>query len=178
MRRDSLISNAIERLIDAPFALGDTEKGWDCLNSLANFYDACGFKFPREFKDWNEQNYSQKWLEDVEEGRRIFVEFLMSLGEPVDPCYLLRGDILILEAQKMVTKETLPMIKRTVERLSKKFPALMKIAKNIYEGRQLLTFPAIYLGNGNIFIVSEKGGKVLPLKFFLRFIISARRLIK
>jgi len=88
----------IQHFIDKPFALGDKSKGWDCLNSLAEFYDSIGKRFPREFKEFNEQNYAEKWK--AGEGKKVFREFLLSLGESINPNYALEGDLFVFDGEE------------------------------------------------------------------------------
>lgn len=83
------------RFLNGKFSLGDRSKGWDCLNSMAEFFDSIGVKFPREFGDWNESNYADRWNRG--EGMQTFKDFLLSLGEPVDLNYIRPGDIIVLE---------------------------------------------------------------------------------
>lgn len=39
------------------------------------------------------------------------------------------------------------------------------------------SFPAIYLGNGNILIVAKEGVHAIPLRFYERYLIGCRRII-
>ncbi len=89
----------LQKFIDAPFALGDKTRGWDCLNILAEFYDSIGKSFPRQYKDFDEFNYAERWK--AGEGRKEFREFLLSLGESVNPNYALEGDLFIMEGEEM-----------------------------------------------------------------------------
>ena len=77
------------------FALGDKIKGWDCLNSMADFFESMGVKFPDQFRDWTWANYGERWQRG--EGMDVFRDFLFSLGEPVDINYVAPGDIIIFE---------------------------------------------------------------------------------
>jgi len=85
------------------FALGDKIKGWDCLNSMADFFESMGVKFPDQFRDWTWANYGERWQRG--EGMDVFRDFLFSLGEPVDINYVAPGDIIILE--KIVDKKNI-----------------------------------------------------------------------
>jgi cell wall-associated NlpC family hydrolase len=138
---DIKIAKAAEKLIDAKFSLGNTSKGWDCLNSLREFYSALGVDFPKSFKDYNESNYAKRWKNSSDKAKADFEEFLLTLGKPVDFHYAKRGDLMI------------------------------------FEGKEIPSFPAIYLGNGHILMVFDKGCKVVPLKFFKKVIKGTRRLI-
>ncbi len=166
----------IQKFIDAPFALGDTSKGWDCLNSLAEFYDSIGAKFPREFGEWNEQNYADGWLRDPSKARMTLIKFLRTLGEPVDKNYLMEGDLLIICPK--IDKKVLDQIDSNSVRddILKTFPTMFDYVASIFDGKELLAFPAVYLGRGHLLIVFNKGVKVVPLKFFKNFIVEARRL--
>ena len=77
------------------FALGDKAKGWDCLNSMADFFESMGVKFPDQFRDWTWANYAERWQRG--EGMDVLRDFLFSLGEPVDINYVAPGDIIIFE---------------------------------------------------------------------------------
>ena len=176
MVSDKIIADAVTKMVDSTYSLGDESKGWDCLNSLKEFYEACGVKFPREFEDWNEANYAEKWVFDPEIGREAFFRFLQTLGKPVDLNYAVRGDLLLLKTtvEKEVT-DTIP--KRVLNRIKETHPFMRRMINNVLAGRSLLTWPAIYLGNGKIFMIYEKGGRVIPLKFYERFTTEVRRLI-
>lgn len=127
----------VQKFIDAPFALGDKAKGWDCLNSIADFYDSIGKTFPREFKGFNESNYAERW--EKGEGKEELKEFLLSLGESINQNYAVEGDLFIFEGAEMV-------------------------------------FPGLYLGRGHVLMVFDKGARVVPLKFFKKYLIGTRRL--
>jgi hypothetical protein len=200
---ESVIARAADRMIDKRLVIGDRftkcpgcgkqieismagmqcpkcqtpiARGWDCLNSLRDFYRDCGFPFPEEYKGWNWVNYAEKWMDDPEEGRIVFMELLRSLGREVGRNYAIRGDLLIIKSQppKMTLgRATLDILKAIVEN----YPFMRKIVNRTLEGRQLLSFPAIYLGNGHILLVCEKGVKTFPLKFFRSADIEVRRLL-
>lgn len=171
---DGTVAKAISKLVDCKYSLGDESKGWDCLNALKEFYEGCGIKFPREFEDFNENNYAEKWVYDPEIGRKAFFKFLKTLGRPIDKNYAIRGDLLILKYE--VTEKPPSWSHKTLNRLKETHPFMRRIINNVLDGKQLLTFPGIYLGNGNIFTIFEKGGKVVPYKFFKKYVVEVRRL--
>lgn len=47
----------------------------------------------------------------------------------------------------------------------------------IMHGKEIPTFPAVYLGNGNVLMAFDKGMRVLPLRFFHKVDKEVRRLI-
>jgi cell wall-associated NlpC family hydrolase len=141
MVRDIDIAQAANKLIDAPYALGDPMQGWDCVNSLLEFYEGLGVRMPTAFEGWDRANYAAKWKKDPDEGRRILGRFLRNLGVGVDFNYARRGDLMI------------------------------------FEGKEIPSFPGIYLGNGHILMVFDKGCRVVPFRFFQKFIRWTRRLI-
>lgn len=96
---DTEIANAMEALIDAPFFLGEREKGYDCLSSLMKFYSEMGYKFPLEFEGWTLDNYRAKWIRDDKEGRRVLGRFLRTLGDEIRLNFMARGDLLIFEGK-------------------------------------------------------------------------------
>ena len=121
MPSDKIIADAVAKLVDCKYFLGDESKGWDCLNSLKEFYQGCGVKFPLEFEDWTEKNYAEKWVYDPEIGRQAFFRFLQILGDPVDKNYALRGDLLIL---KHDVKEKPPLLSKAIlERIKQMHPS-------------------------------------------------------
>lgn len=93
------VSKILKKYIDKPFALGDKNKGWDCLNILYDFYTSWGKNFPNQYKDFDENNYAEKWRSG--KGKEELREFLFSLGEPVDPSYMRDGDLIIFEGKDM-----------------------------------------------------------------------------
>ncbi len=94
MKRNEFTAK-LQKFIDAPFALGDKSKGWDCIDSLIEFYSSIGKPFPREFKGFDEQNYAERWARG--EGKKEMREFLLSLGESIDPNYALEGDLFVFD---------------------------------------------------------------------------------
>lgn len=85
----------IKKFIDAPFALGDKNKGWDCLNSLNDFYLSIGKDFPKEYRGVNWDNYVEKW--NSGDAKKIYKDFLLSLGRSIDPNYAVQGDLFIFD---------------------------------------------------------------------------------
>jgi hypothetical protein len=141
MVSDTKIANAISKFIDRPHAIGDLSKGWDCLNSLLDFYRKMNISLPDEFEGYTETNYGARWEKDQNKCRLALERFILGLGEKIEVAYTMRGDLLIFKTPQ--------------------FPA----------------FPAICLGNGHMMIVVKEGAKVVPIHFFDRFLIGARRLI-
>jgi hypothetical protein len=175
MVTDKIIAEAITKLVDSPYFLGDESKGWDCLNSLKEFYEDCGFAFPRRFEDWEQGNYRDKWVFDPEVGREVFYRFLKTLGKQVDLNYAVRGDLLLLKT-KVERPVTETLKRRVLNRIKETHPFMHRFINNVLAGRSLLTWPAIYIGNGKIFMIFEKGGKIIPLKPYEHFIEEVRRL--
>lgn len=181
---DSTMAKAISKMVDKPFCLGDLsgESGWDCLNSIVSFYSELGFTFPEVFEGYNLKNYPEKWEDDSEKSREVMFRFLMSLGKSVDIRYRLRGDLLILEGgvEKPLEEK---LIAKVLGKLGTKFPSFVKEMRKVLQSKKLLIFPAIYIGNGNIFMVittdkDKRGPRVMPLKFFRKFVKDVRRLVE
>ncbi len=135
----------IKQFIDTPQYLGDTSKGWDCLNILREIYTLLGKDFPKEFKGWNAENYAERWRHG--EGKDIYREFLLSLGESINPAYAIHGDLFIFEGNAQV------------------FPAIY-----LGKGHLLMVFAPCDKKQKN------RGCKVVPLSFFKRFLIDVRRI--
>jgi hypothetical protein len=101
MIKSTDLANAVHEMIDANYCLGDTSKGWDCLNSLLSVYRKLGFTFPESMGGIDESNYARIWNEDNDRARAVFTDFLMGLGEPVDPSFSVRGDLLIFKGAEL-----------------------------------------------------------------------------
>ena len=89
--------NTSKRFVDTPYALGDPSKGWDCINSLIEIFCRLGVDFPRQFGDWNESNYAERWNRDEKEARKVLRAFLFSLGDPINCNFAIRGDLFLFE---------------------------------------------------------------------------------
>ena len=89
----------IKKFTDAPLALGDKTKGWDCLNILDEFYRSIGKDFPTEYKGINESNYIEKW--NSGNVGNLYLEFLLTLGESVNPNYAIEGDLFIFKGREV-----------------------------------------------------------------------------
>lgn len=177
------IAKAIDKMIDKKYYLGDStgELGWDCLNTIRSFYTDLGVTLPNEFEGVTWDSYVAKWDDDPDTARDVLVRFLRSLGRPIEVNYCLRGDLLIIEtrAPKSLDKS---VIQKAIDKLAKKFPKMVKEARKILEGKKLLVFPAIYVGGSKIFMVvttnkDDRGPRILPLKFFKKYVKDVRRLI-
>lgn len=171
------MAEAITKMIDKPYYLGDESKGLDCLNSLKNFYEDCGFRFPREYCQWSETNYRQKWMDDVEEGRAAFWDFLHTLGTRVEKNYIIRGDLLIFRKDPPLESIKDARVISALNSVLDIMPFMKKFIRNVIAGKQILTFPGIYTGNGNCFMVFDRGARQVPLRLFEKYLVEARRLI-
>lgn len=140
--KDTDLSKSMSKFVDCPYALGDINKGYDCLSFIGYLYEAMGFKFPREYKGITEKNYADVWRSGG--GRKEFEEYLLSLGQSVKPGELRRGDMVVFR---------------------------------MTDGN---TAPGVYTGNGNVHIITEKGGRTIPFKVLKRLdyeLIDIRRLL-
>lgn len=95
MFSDTQIANQADQFVDAKYALGDTSKGWDCLNSFLTFYRGLGVEFPVEYNGWTESNYVERFKQNPSEGVTILIEFIRSKSYPVEVPWIKGGDILI-----------------------------------------------------------------------------------
>jgi len=86
----------IRNYIFKPFFVGDKSKGWDCLNSLKDFFESMGIQFPTEYKGWTESNYAERWNRGEGNGNDTLRDFALTLGRPIDPNYIRVGDIIVL----------------------------------------------------------------------------------
>ncbi len=95
--RDTNISEASKDMIDAKYALGDRSRGFDCLNSILQFYREMGVEFAKDFKGWTEDNYASKFANNPDEGRKALIEWIMTLGRDIDTNYFKPGDLMIFK---------------------------------------------------------------------------------
>lgn len=105
MMTDRQFTDTIETLFikgQTKFCLADRSKGWDCLNSLHDFFCAAGAEFPKQWKDYNEQNYAERWRKDEQTCRQDFKEFLLSLGQKIEnPAFAIAGDVMLFEGKRI-----------------------------------------------------------------------------
>ena len=151
---DNDVAEQAEKLLGRPFILGDPDTGVDCLSLLHSFYGQFGVEFPEEIDGINWQNYPEIWTNDNNKARRVFDQFLNTLGDPVPHNFHIRGDLLLLRGEEFSV-----------------FPAICLGNGNILiviDGREKRK-------DG-----SEKkvGGHVVPFKAFEKYFIGARRLVK
>lgn len=99
---DSALAALIDPFVDARYALGNPERGWDCLNSLHRFYKAAGADFPDEWRGYDASNYAGRWQKAETQCRKDFEEFLADLGEEVvNPNFMKPGDLLLFEGKEI-----------------------------------------------------------------------------
>jgi hypothetical protein len=171
--QDKKMAEALNKLVDKPWALCDESKGIDCLNSVKSFYEDLGFKWPDsgEWEGYTWKNYAEMWDRDCKKAKHDLVRFLRSFGKEVQNGFYLRGDLLILKVEEANWK------KKAMDAVGNTLPKGFRALRRILQDRRPEAFPAIFMGNGHIFSVFDKGGKVLPFRAFKPFIIEARRYI-
>lgn len=98
--KDIDISKAARKLIDAPYFLGPSEQGFDCLTIMRHFYNNLGIQLPPLPEGWTDKNYAERWKNG--EGREELYEYLLSIGEEVQVNYMISGDLLIFDGEKWV----------------------------------------------------------------------------
>ena len=97
------IGQQLDKYIGQHFALGNPKLGWDCLNTILDFYGAFGIKFPDEFEEEKLNNYVHIWVTNEKRAREIYGRFLQSLGEKIECGFFARGDLLLFDALKLGT---------------------------------------------------------------------------
>ena len=98
--KDTLVARAADKMVDKPWMLCDTSKGFDCLNFLLFFYEDMGFVFPDQFEGVTRKTYAELWKSDNQRAKEIMKRFLFSVGDEINPHYMLRGDLLIFEGKE------------------------------------------------------------------------------
>ena len=91
----TLVANQADKYLGKPYCLDDPINGWDCFNMLLDFYQAFGYQFPTEFEGYSLKAYKDLWLEDQDKAKQVLSRFLLSLGEPVEKNFFIRGDLLL-----------------------------------------------------------------------------------
>jgi len=101
MKSDTAIADSLGRFTDHPHSIGDKSQGWDCLNSLLEFYRSMGVEMPVRFEDYDEMNYAKRWKRNSHRCMKDFSRFLKSLGEKIEISFAERGDFFILKTEVM-----------------------------------------------------------------------------
>lgn len=97
--RERRISNAISKMIDKQYALANTSKGYDCMNSMLLFYESLGATFPDEFEGIKRTDYARHFIKDEVGTREVQSRFLRQVGQRVEWWELLPGDLLLYTEQ-------------------------------------------------------------------------------
>jgi hypothetical protein len=103
MVNSTVLAKAVEKYRGKRFFLGDPSRGWDCLNSLLDLYGGMGYIFPKEMEGIDGSNYPDIWNKENVRAREVFARFLLSLGDPVEPDFYVRGDLLIFKGAQLGT---------------------------------------------------------------------------
>ncbi len=77
-------------LIGKPLIFGEM----DCVNLLRLVYEPLGASLPTEFEGLTWETYAERWKKAPDYS--LVERFLMGLGRPIEPNYLLPGDLLII----------------------------------------------------------------------------------
>ncbi len=88
-------TEATRKLVDCDYSLCDTSKGFGCLTMILQVYREMGYRFPDEWNGWTESNFAERW--EKGDGRKEFIEFLNTLGEPVQTNFVRPADLIIFE---------------------------------------------------------------------------------
>ncbi len=94
----SAIARQAEKYLNKPFVLGNTEKGFDCISLILDFFGTLGYQFPDEFEGITRKNYAEEWLLHPERTGGIRERFLRSLGTPIEKNFFHRGDLLLFRS--------------------------------------------------------------------------------
>lgn len=92
-----------ERMADfigKPFRAGSHgPEGYDCIGLLYAAQKALGRAVPETFRGYSVHDpaYADLWQENRLAALRLIVELIEGLGEPVDPNYLVAGDVLLVK---------------------------------------------------------------------------------
>ncbi len=101
MEYDTRVGDSIQKFIDCKYALGNVSEGYDCVNSLLEFYSAMGVELPREFEGWTSENYGERALKNPGAGHKEWAKYLLTLGHEVDKNYVARGDLILFAAENV-----------------------------------------------------------------------------
>jgi len=95
------MSDSTSKYLGGKYFLGDASKGFDCLSLFLDYYRSLGYDFPKEWEGVNESNYADLWTHDNQKAIALFEKFFLSLGEPIDPAYFIRDDLLLFKAAEL-----------------------------------------------------------------------------
>jgi len=86
----------------APYMLGgfSRDEGYDCFSLVLAFAEDLGVKVPNSFSGQTMETYSELWVEDPKEAKRIMLELFGELGKEIAPHKAFASDVLILESKE------------------------------------------------------------------------------
>lgn len=92
----------MQHFIGKPFKAGGFGQGggFDCLGFVVAFQAMRGINMPRHFAQYDEQNYSELYLNDREKAEDILIEYLNSFAMQIDIKHILAGDIILFKSDK------------------------------------------------------------------------------
>lgn len=102
-RRLMTFPDAVAAVLDRPYRLGGTIRGEDCISLLFRIYPPCGASIPEEHNGWTITNYAVRYAAGEDGVGEALRGWLESLGQPVDPAYMIDGDLIILRQPETPT---------------------------------------------------------------------------
>lgn len=87
--------DAVQSVLDRPFSRGGV-CGEDCISLLYRIYPPCGVPLPESFAGWSRADYAARYDAGENVGD-VLLDFLTSLGRPVDEAHMVDGDLLIIQ---------------------------------------------------------------------------------
>jgi cell wall-associated NlpC family hydrolase len=86
----------ISPLMRVPWKLGsfDPAQGFDCVSFPLYVYEKLGADLPHEFEGLTWETYAEAYQQKPD--YPLFLRFLLSLGQKIDPNYRLPGDLLVM----------------------------------------------------------------------------------
>lgn len=92
------LAGIISKYIDVPYKLGGKDlSGMDCLMMINSIGRELGMNIPDEFRGINEDSYSEFWTSSPDQAKYIFLSYVRSLGEVVEPYHLFPPDIVLFK---------------------------------------------------------------------------------
>ena len=93
------VFDVVNRYVDSPYKLGGRSRseGYDCFSLVLAIGEDLGITVPDEFEGQTMNTYSDLWLSDQDEAKRVMFGLFEKLAEKISPSKAFVFDILVFE---------------------------------------------------------------------------------
>ena len=81
--------------------IGKSFEECNCLELLYNIYTDLGIKVPDKYKGFDLKTYFKYWESNPDQAIKDMIELFETIGEEVNPKYLKRGDLIVVDFKKI-----------------------------------------------------------------------------